>query len=220
MPAKVPYISANPEKVAPIGKRNWRGAAANSRSGLVWEGGPFQPENYLRSASLAAYAPLGEVPGVAFFALQKGTAEAQSKNPPPGMDFTDLGPFIKDFSDTAAILDNLDLLISIDTSVVHVAGALAKPVFMMLAYSPGHMWMFHRSGHAVVSDVPHLPPAGISGLGDAGGAGEGGVGKASARQSRLKVIDEQANGGRPNMQTSSQRSNIGRTLPARADDSI
>src|SRR6185369_8988959 len=82
--------------------------------GLVWEGGHFQPENFLRSNSLAAYAPLADVPNVAFFGLQKGPAEIQSKNPPAGMDFTDLGPFIKDFSDTTAILANLDLLISID----------------------------------------------------------------------------------------------------------
>ena len=150
VPVTLPYISANPEKVA-----HWKAELARRTSkfkvGLVWEGGPFQPENYLRSASLAAYAPLGAVPGVAFFSLQKGSAEEQSKNPPPGMDFTDLGPFIKDFSDTAAILDNLDLLISIDTSVIHVAGGLGKPVLMMLAYAPGHMWMFHRS------DTPWYP---------------------------------------------------------------
>ncbi len=60
------------------------------------------------------------------------------------MDFINLASHLKDFSDTAAILDNLDLLISIDTSVVHVAGALSKPVWMLLAYSPGHMWMFER----------------------------------------------------------------------------
>jgi ADP-heptose:LPS heptosyltransferase len=60
------------------------------------------------------------------------------------MDFVDLAPFIKDFSDTSAILENLDLLISIDTSVVHFAGALAKPIWMLLAWSPGHMWMFKR----------------------------------------------------------------------------
>jgi ADP-heptose:LPS heptosyltransferase len=68
----------------------------------------------------------------------------QSKTPPAGMDFIDLAPEIKDFSDTAAILENLDLLVSIDTSVIHVAAALAKPVLMMLAFSPGHMWMLKR----------------------------------------------------------------------------
>jgi tetratricopeptide (TPR) repeat protein len=143
VPNKVPYIKTDPAR-----REHWRQEFARRTNkfkvGLVWEGGPFQPENFLRSNSLAAYAPLADVPGVAFFGLQKGPAEAQCANPPAGMDFTNLGPYIKDFSDTAAILDNLDLLISIDTSVIHVAGALAKPIWMLLAYSPGQMWMFER----------------------------------------------------------------------------
>ncbi len=150
VPAEFPYIRTNPEKSA-----HWKKELASRTSkfkvGLVWEGGAFQPENFLRSASLAEYAPLGEVPGVAFFGLQKGPAEVQSKNPPAGMDFTDLAPYIKDFSDTAAILENLDLLISIDTSVIHVAGALNKPILMFLAWSPGHMWMYKRE------DTPWYP---------------------------------------------------------------
>jgi len=139
----VPYIRTNPEK-----SKYWKEELARRtgklKVGLVWEGGAFQPENYLRSASLAAYAPLGDVEGVTYFGMQKGPAEVQSKTPPPGMDFIDLAPYIKDFSDTAAIIENLDILVSIDTSVIHVAGALAKPVFMMLAFSPGHMWMLER----------------------------------------------------------------------------
>jgi len=143
IPAKVPYIKTNAAKSA-FWKQKLGEMTGKFKVGLVWEGGPFQPENFLRSNSLAAYAPLAEVPGVAFFGLQKGPAEAQCATPPAGMDFTNLGPEIKDFSDTAAILENLDLLISIDTSVVHVAGALGKPVWMLLAWSPGHMWMFDR----------------------------------------------------------------------------
>ena len=143
VPNQVPYIRSDPVRSA-----HWKNEFARRTSkfkvGLVWEGGAFQPENFLRSTSLAAYAPLGEVPNVTFFGMQKGPSEIQAKNPPPGMDFVDLGPFIKDFSDTTAMLENLDLLISIDTSVIHFAGALAKPVWMLLAYSPGHMWMFDR----------------------------------------------------------------------------
>jgi ADP-heptose:LPS heptosyltransferase len=143
IPNSFPYVKADPVK-----KEYWRKELASRTTkfkvGLVWEGGHFQPENFLRSNSLAAYAPLAGVPNVAFFGLQKGPAEEQCKSPPEGMDFTNLGPYIKDFSDTAAILDNLDLLISIDTSVIHVAGALNKPIWMLLAWSPGHMWMFKR----------------------------------------------------------------------------
>ena len=143
IPTEFPYITANPEKAAHW-KEEFAKRTTKFKVGLVWEGGHFQPENFLRSNSLAAYAPLGEVPNVAFFGLQKGPAENQCENPPKGMDFTNLGPSIKDFSDTAAILANLDLLISIDTSVVHVAGAMGRPVWMLLAWSPGHMWMFKR----------------------------------------------------------------------------
>ncbi len=150
IPGEFPYIKTNPEKSA-YWKKELAARTSKFKVGLVWEGGAFQPENFLRSASLAEYAPLGEVPGVAFFSLQKGPSEVQSKNPPAGMDFTDLAPHIKDFSDTAAILENLDLLISIDTSVIHVAGALGKPILMFLAWSPGHMWMFKRE------DTPWYP---------------------------------------------------------------
>jgi hypothetical protein len=150
VPNKVPYIRTDPARSAHW-KKEFAQRTNKFKVGLVWEGGPFQPENFLRSASLAAYAPLAEVPNVTFFFMQKGGAEVQVKNPPAGMDFMDLGPFIKDFSDTAAMLENLDLLISIDTSVIHFAGALGKPVWMFMAYSPGHMWMYNRE------DTPWYP---------------------------------------------------------------
>lgn len=150
VPAPIPYIKADPVKSA-YWKEELARRTNKFKVGLVWEGGAFQPENFLRSASLPAYAPLADVPGVAFFSLQKGPAEVQSKTPPEGMDFTDLAPFIKDFSDTTAMLDNMDLLVSIDTSVVHFAAALGKKIWMFLAYSPGHMWMYHRE------DTPWYP---------------------------------------------------------------
>jgi tetratricopeptide (TPR) repeat protein len=150
IPAPIPYIKADPVKKA-YWKEDFARRTNKFKVGLVWEGGAFQPENFLRSASLPAYAPLADVPGVTFFSLQKGPAEKQSQTPPAGMDFVDLAPHIKDFSDTTAMLDNLDLLISIDTSVVHFAGALGKPIWMFLAYSPGHMWMYHRE------DTPWYP---------------------------------------------------------------
>jgi tetratricopeptide (TPR) repeat protein len=151
VPNTVPYIAADPARV-----QQWKQRLAASRNrfrvGLVWEGGAFQAENFLRSASLAAFSPLARVPGVSFYSLQKGPAAGQAKpaNLPdawrsPDADFTDLDADINDFSDTAAILQNMDLLISIDTSVVHVAGALARPVWMLLAFSPGHMWMLERT---------------------------------------------------------------------------
>ena len=150
IPVEVPYIKTDPTRSA-YWREQFSRRGDRMNVGLVWEGGAFQPENFLRSASLAAYTPLGVVEGVSFYGLQKGPAEVQAKSPPAGMDFTDLGPSIKDFSDTAAIVENLDLLISIDTSVVHIAGALAKPVWMLMAFTPGHMWMYKRE------DTPWYP---------------------------------------------------------------
>ncbi len=157
IPHDVPYVAANPEKVA-----RWKERLSRSRHGfrvgLVWEGGAFQLENFLRSASLEAFSPLAQVPVVSFYSLQKGPAAAQAKSgqlpaawSAPDADFTDLDADIQDFSDTAAILQNMDLLISIDTSVVHVAGALARPVWMLLAHAPGHMWLLDRT------DTPWYP---------------------------------------------------------------
>ncbi|HUO09671.1 MAG TPA: tetratricopeptide repeat protein [Phycisphaerae bacterium] len=142
IPNTVPYITADPTRKAHW-QREFAARTNKLKVGIAWEGGPFQPENRLRSASLAAFAPLADLP-VTFFSLQKGDAAAQSKSPPPGMDFQDLAPHIHDFTDTAAMIEALDLVISIDTCVIHVAGALAKPVWTLLAYFRGHMWMTQR----------------------------------------------------------------------------
>ena len=88
---------------------------------------------------------------MSFFSLQKGPATAQIAAPPPGMKVHSLGEQLHDFTDTAALLECLDLLISVDTSVVHVAGALARPVWTLLAKGPDWRWMLDRS------DTPWYP---------------------------------------------------------------
>ncbi len=143
IPATVPYIKADADR-----KKYWMAELAKRTSkmkvGICWEGGAAQPENYLRSASLAAFGGLKDVKGVTFFSLQKGPAAEQMKNPPAGLELIDLAAEINDFSDTAAIIDALDMVISVDTSVVHIAGALGKPVWNLLALNRGHMWMSPR----------------------------------------------------------------------------
>lgn len=143
IPATVPYISVDPVKL-----EQWRriigDAAGKLKVGIAWMGGDFQRENHLRSTALATFAPLAAAGSVRFFSLQKGPAAQEARQPPPGMDLVDLDPCIHDFADTAAAIANLDLVVSIDTSVVHVAGALAKPVWTLLHPNIGHMWMIQR----------------------------------------------------------------------------
>jgi hypothetical protein len=151
IPSKVPYITADPAKVA-----KWReilgDAGGKLKVGIAWEGGAFLRENFLRSASLAEFAPLAAVPNVRFYSLQKGPAARQILKPPAGMDIVDLDSQIVDFADTAAIISNLDLLIAVDTAVVHVAGAMARPVWNLVARNlSGHMWMTNRP------DTPWYP---------------------------------------------------------------
>lgn len=142
IPADVPYVSADAERV-----RRWRdrlAADANVRVGLVWAGSAAHQNDKVRSCALADLAPLAAVEGVTFYSLQKGAAVAQLAAPPPGLTVTPLGDELKDFGDTAALLECLDLLIAVDTSVVHLAGALARPVWTLLARGPDWRWMLGR----------------------------------------------------------------------------
>ena len=100
--------------------------------GLVWEGNPDQQDNENRSCKLENYLPLSVIPGVALYSLQLGDAAEQVKHPPDGMEIVDLTDHLTDMADTAALIRNLDLVITIDTSVAHLAGALGHPVWVIL----------------------------------------------------------------------------------------
>src|SRR5213076_1531308 len=85
-----------------------------------------------------------QFPNVVFFSLQKGDAASQAANPPPGMDLVNLTGGLSDFAQTAALIANLDLIISVDTAAVHLAGAVGKPVWTLLAFCPDFRWMLNR----------------------------------------------------------------------------
>ena len=109
--------------------------------GIAWTGSPTNGGDWKRAIDPALFGGLARVPGVTLYSLQKvrdDTPEA-FRNPPEGT--VDLTPMLNDFADTAAAIACLDLVISADTSVAHLAGALAKPVWVMLPKVPDWRWM-------------------------------------------------------------------------------
>ena len=115
--------------------------SARARVSLAWQGDPRYPNNRRRSPGLEPFLPLFETPGVDFYSVQTGPGmEALGQHRLGGM-VEDLGPELGDFADTAAAFVNLDLLITSDTAVPHLAGALGKPVWLVLPYVPDWRWL-------------------------------------------------------------------------------
>jgi tetratricopeptide (TPR) repeat protein len=143
IPAEIPYISVDPTKV-----EKWRGKVeqvnAKLRIGLVWAGKPTYQKVRHRSFPLSLFAPLANLEGIALYSLQKGEASQQVKNPPDGLKIIDYTNEIADFSDTAAFIENLALIISVDTSVAHLAGAMGKPTWTLLPFIPDWRWLLNR----------------------------------------------------------------------------
>ncbi|MBP0591372.1 tetratricopeptide repeat protein [Paraburkholderia sp. LEh10] len=133
IPAALPYLHAPPDRI-----ERWRarlGARPGLKVGLVWKGFADNQHDATRSLpGLTPLAPLWSVAGATFFSLQKGQGEAEAMAPPAGQSVVHLGSAIEDFGDTAAIIAQLDLVISVDTAAAHVAGALGKPCWLMLPY--------------------------------------------------------------------------------------
>ena len=143
IPVTIPYVSAD---LTLIKKWEAKIQSENSRIkiGLVWSGNPKYTKDRNRSFSLGLFSPFAEFTDVAFYSLQKGEAATQAKNPLEGIKLIDFTEDIHDFSDTAAFIENLDLIISVDTAVAHLAGALGKPVWTLLPFVPDWRWMLNR----------------------------------------------------------------------------
>lgn len=112
--------------------------------GLVWAGSPSQGNDRNRSAHLEALIPLLEVPGTAFYSLQVGPRAADVRRLAPPHRVVDLSPDLRDWADTAAAIAQLDLVIGVDTGVIHLAGALGKPVWVLLCHAPDWRWGVRR----------------------------------------------------------------------------
>ncbi len=139
IPQKNPYLNANHELVAGWGEKL---PEAPVRVGLVWEGKPLFQNDPLRrrSTCLQDLAPLAARDDAIFFSLQKGEPAKQIENAPDNMRIIDLDRQINNFADTAAIIANLDIVISIDTATAHLGGALGKPTWTLLPFSPDWRW--------------------------------------------------------------------------------
>ena len=142
VPADVPYLDAEPQLV-----EAWRhrlGSYPGFKVGIVWQGNPKFRLDRLRSAPLTEFAPLARVPGVHLFSLQKGPGAEQLAPLTDRFPVTDLGSNLDDFVDAAAVLKNLDLVISVDTAIAHLAGALGIPVWVALPFAPDWRWLMGR----------------------------------------------------------------------------
>jgi Flp pilus assembly protein TadD len=129
VPAVLPYVRPDLQRVA-----KWRPKLPQGfKVGLVWKGSRQHGNDAQRSlASLKELQPLWEVPGAHFISLQKGEGEDEAKQPPEGQPLVALGHEMSDFADAAAIVSQLDLVICVDTAIAHLAGALGKPVWVLL----------------------------------------------------------------------------------------
>jgi len=144
LPMAAPYLHADSVRRAAWRERLQPGF----RVGLVWAGSTLHRRDRRRSIPVERLAPLLRVKEVAFYSLQIGAKEKASTLPPPILDLTS---HITDFADTAALVAELDLIISVDTSVVHLAGALARPVWTLLPFVPDWRWGLERE------DTPWYP---------------------------------------------------------------
>lgn len=131
-----PYLSADAERAAHWRQRLDGLAQGRRKVGLVWAGSPGHVNDSNRSLDPDRLAPLAAT-GCHFFRLQK---DGHTTSLPPGLSVTDLGPELKNFADTAAILSALDLVLSVDTSAANLAGAMGVPTWVLLGTPPEWRW--------------------------------------------------------------------------------
>jgi tetratricopeptide (TPR) repeat protein len=155
IPGETPYLAADPAKAAAWAER--LAAYDGLKVGLVWAGASRQHNpvahaiDRRRSLGLAQLAPLAGLAGVTYFSLQLGEPAAEA--PPAGMRLIDLTADLRDFGDTAALVAGLDLVITVDTAVAHLAGALARPVWVLSRFDGCWRWLNGRE------DSPWYPTA-------------------------------------------------------------
>ncbi len=149
IPADVPYVSA----IDPSAVQLPANLGRIKRIGIAWSGRPTHRNNRNRSAGFKHFVELLGLPGVAVFSLQKGPAAVEINEYGSEALVTDLGGRVRDFADSAAVVSQLDLVITVDTALGHLAGALGKPVWIAMPFAPDWRWMRGRT------DSPWYPTA-------------------------------------------------------------
>lgn len=144
VPRPVPYLFPDPRRASAWARR-LGSRDEGIRVGLVWSGNPAHENDRHRSIPLEDLLPLAEVQGVRFFGLQVGAARAQAGGPGHRFPLMDLEPHLADFEDTAAAIAHLDLVISVDTSVAHLAGGMGTATWLLLPFHPDWRWLLHRA---------------------------------------------------------------------------
>jgi tetratricopeptide (TPR) repeat protein len=148
VPNDMPYLKADSVLID-----KWRAKISTGkyRVGIVRAGNPRHDDDHNRSIKPSTFARLLKMPDVSFYSLQKESPDSQSIVALEGINVIDTGPELTDFADTAALIANLDLIISVDTAVAHLAGAMGKPVWLLLPFAPDWRWMLYRD------DTPWYP---------------------------------------------------------------
>ena len=152
IPARVPYL-APPQDLAEGWKMQLGPSGGVVRVGLCWAGNPQHVNDRNRSCRLTQLSRLATFPDVTFHSLQKGDQGGWSHRAPSSIRLTDWTSELRDFADTAALISNLDLVITDDTAVAHLAGALCVPVWILIPFAPDWRWLLGRE------DSPWYPSA-------------------------------------------------------------
>ena len=143
IPARIPYINTDPALV-----QKWRNKIVSENSdfriGVAWSGNPAKATDRYRSCPLQFFQPIAGMEDITLYSLQKGEASQQAREFPESVKLVDFTDEIHDFLDTASFIENLDLVITVDTAVAHLAGALGKPVWILLPFVPDWRWMKDR----------------------------------------------------------------------------
>jgi len=148
IPAEIPYLQTPAGVTAPTVHRP---AGTKLAVGIVWAGKPSHNNDKNRSTSLDRFLCLADLPGVSLYSLQKGLRTADIQTIGAQALVQDIGSKLTDFAETSALLPQLDLIVAVDTAVIHLAGALGVPAFVLIPFTPDWRWLRGRD------DTPWYP---------------------------------------------------------------